>query len=78
MAISEAQNLINGVKNHLSISPHNDFKHDTPVPLEVPVLIIGGGPTGLLQAYLLAQLQSTLSPPCRAKLTNDCSQMLGH
>lgn len=27
------------------------------VPLEVPVLIIGGGPTGLLQAHLLAELQ---------------------
>ncbi|KFY88038.1 hypothetical protein V500_06606 [Pseudogymnoascus sp. VKM F-4518 (FW-2643)] len=43
------------------MAPHSD--HDLgssasndPIPIDVPVLIIGGGPAGLLQAHLLSQL----------------------
>ena len=32
------------------------------VPVNVPVLIIGGGPAGLLQAYLLSQLGGQYIP----------------
>jgi hypothetical protein len=41
-------------------------KHDSPlssnsVEAEVPILIIGGGPTGLLLAYLLSSYEGTLA-----------------
>ncbi|KAK5051904.1 hypothetical protein LTR84_002707 [Exophiala bonariae] len=55
MAISNPSNGVNGVGHQISPSLNGNHINDT--PLEVPVLIIGGGPTGLLQAYLLARLQ---------------------
>ena len=33
----------------------------TPLPAQVPVLIVGGGPTGLLSAYMLSKLGSKLN-----------------
>jgi len=45
--------------------PRN-FKHDSPlgsngVEADVPILIIGGGPTGLLLAYLLSSYKGTIN-----------------
>jgi hypothetical protein len=57
MTISSSNDGVNGTGNHFSGPANDPFTHS--VPLEVPVLIVGGGPTGLLQAHLLAQLQST-------------------
>lgn len=54
MAIASLSNGTNGVGSHI----YTNGNHRDDTALEVPVLIIGGGPTGLLQAYLLAQLQS--------------------
>jgi hypothetical protein len=41
-------------------------KHDSPlgsngIEAEVPILIIGGGPTGLLLAYLLSSYKGTIA-----------------
>ena len=46
------------------MAPHFDHDlgssaSDDPIPIDVPVLIIGGGPAGLLQAHLLSQLGGT-------------------
>jgi NADH dehydrogenase FAD-containing subunit len=55
---------INGIKMNGEI-PRN-FKHDSPlgsngVEADVPILIIGGGPTGLLLAYLLSSYKGTIN-----------------
>ncbi|GAM88182.1 hypothetical protein ANO11243_062130 [Dothideomycetidae sp. 11243] len=34
----------------------NGYASDSDVSVDIPVLIVGGGPTGLLQAYLLSKL----------------------
>ena len=34
----------------------NSIHHHADNTIEVPVLIVGGGPTGLLQAHLLSEL----------------------
>ena len=39
--------------------------------VEVPVLIIGGGPTGLLSAYMLSKLGGSL-PPIRRPTKEAC------
>ncbi|OBT95954.1 hypothetical protein VE01_06026 [Pseudogymnoascus verrucosus] len=43
------------------MAPHIDhdlgsFASNEPIPIDVPVLIVGGGPAGLLQAHCLSQL----------------------
>lgn len=41
------------------VGDSNQPQHDSP-SVDIPVLIIGGGPTGLFQAHLLSQLGGTL------------------
>lgn len=43
------------------MAPHSEHSPDhssldEPVTIDIPVLIVGGGPTGLLEAYMLAKL----------------------
>ena len=40
---------------HLEHSPHFSTA-DGRITIDIPVLIVGGGPTGLLEAYMLAKL----------------------
>jgi hypothetical protein len=46
---AHASNETNGINGKNHQSPHTAFD-------DVPVLIVGGGPTGLLLAYLLSKL----------------------
>lgn len=73
MAISSASKStsINGERKSFSASTNGETVHN--VPLEVPVLLIGGGPTGLLQAHLLAELQGAHYPSftCSSQLNSN-------
>lgn len=66
MTISSSNDGINGTGNHFSGATNDPFTYND--PLEVPVLIVGGGPTGLLQAHLLAELQSTHLPSLSVRI----------
>jgi len=46
--------LVNGVNEYLN--GHNS--HLPPVTEDVPVLVVGGGPAGLLMSYMLSKLES--------------------
>lgn len=46
----------NGIHEALSDSEVNGVHDTAHIDVDVPVLIIGGGPSGLLQAYLLSRL----------------------
>jgi siroheme synthase (precorrin-2 oxidase/ferrochelatase) len=43
------------------MAPHSEHSPDfsgldAPLTIDIPVLIVGGGPTGLLEAHMLAKL----------------------
>lgn len=48
----------NGICNGVGGAQHQP---GTPSRTEYPVLIVGGGPTGLLSAYMLSKLGSKLN-----------------
>ena len=39
----------------------HDSSHDVNPTIDVPVLIVGGGPTGLLMGYMLSELGGMLA-----------------
>lgn len=52
---------------------HSTFDDETPQPVEVPVLIVGGGPTGLLSAYMLSKLGGMCKPSLYQTASTDDS-----
>jgi hypothetical protein len=52
---SFSDDIVNGIDKPSGINGHKGPE----IALDVPVLIVGGGPTGLLQAHLLSQLGGT-------------------
>jgi NADPH-dependent 2,4-dienoyl-CoA reductase/sulfur reductase-like enzyme len=48
-------NRVNGAYGHHGLADHA-YHANGEIPVETPVLIVGGGPTGLLLAHLLSRL----------------------
>jgi len=46
--------IANGVNSH----PNREDSHLPPMSDEVPVLVVGGGPAGLLMSYMLSKFGS--------------------
>lgn len=63
MAVSRVDEAEDGDRvNSAGTANKNINTIQTAQPATVPVLIIGGGPTGLLQAYLLSKLRGMVWP----------------